>query len=303
MNKTNLFNKSLKELLEEILHEGEKTFLYSYGTVPIISLGRKKFEFNAKSTNFLFVSAHEKIFTLADTLYVLSGRNDSKYLTYFKSIFRMFGPVDGFFENSLGKRLYEVHGNQLTLAIQRIKKNPYDAKAIVFLNGNEPQLIDCTLTFQLSSHDGKNLDLVANYRANDVLEYIVHDSFLFTTILNYCALKTNLSPGKVIFLSERIYIKKSEEKIAQRYRKMLSKYKEKALTPKCNIGNLSIAELRKESSNLIDIISAYESKWINKSRALELASTNSKVSTFWPISKELIERDRKNNSTFEIEYE
>ncbi|MCT7868024.1 MAG: thymidylate synthase [Lactobacillus iners] len=303
MNKVDVFNKSLCKLLEEILYKGERTFLYGYDTVPIISLGRKMFEFNAKSTDFLFVSTYEKNFTLADTLYVLSGRNDSKYLTYFKPIFKMFGPVDGFFENSLGKRLYEIHGNQLNLAVQRIKKNPYDAKAIVFLNGNEPQLIDCTLTFQLSSHDGKNLDLIANYRANDVLEYVVHDSFLLSTILNYCALKTNLSPGKVIFLSERMYIKKSEEKIAQNYKEKLNKYKENTLSPKCNIGKLSIAGLRKESSNLVDIISAYNSKWINKNKALELVSANPRVATFLPISRELIKSKKNNNSAFAIEYE
>ncbi len=209
--------KSLKEaystLLNDILTDGIEDPIESEGKCNCIDLGPTAFEMEGHLKHDIFFSRSQMLYCLVDAIYVWSGRNDSEVMSYYKDFFKVCCGEYGFFENALGKRIYELHGNQIDFCYRSLKMYPYNAKSILFLMGSEWDLTDCTIYCQFMRRNDY-LDITINYRASDFIQYMQNDIFLYSIILEIMAKWLGLKPGKIIYFANRLYITKSYESAA-----------------------------------------------------------------------------------------
>ncbi len=142
-------------------------------------------------------------------MWTFAGSTDSHWLQYYGG---RIGPGR---EASLGKRLFVNEGlDQVDLAVRLLERDPGSRRAFMpvfdmrdlLVAGRE---IPCTTGFQLLSRNGE-LHGVAVMRAQNALEFLPMDLFVFSYVLQYVSDAMNLLPGSYTHMSTTFHIFKDD---------------------------------------------------------------------------------------------
>lgn len=142
-------------------------------------------------------------------MWTFAGSTDSQWLQYYG------GRLGSGREASLGKRLFRNDGlDQVDLAVRLLEGDPGSRRAFMPVFDMRDLLvpgleIPCAAGFQVFARSGE-LHGVTVMRAQNALEFLPLDLFVFSCLLQYMADAMNLSPGSYSHMSTSFHVFKDD---------------------------------------------------------------------------------------------
>ncbi|GEM_PF-1994689 len=174
-------------------------------------LGVVELEISDAKNRDVFQSRSQMIYSILDTIYVLSGRNDSYVMTQHTDFYKLFNG-NGFFNNAFGKRVYELYGNQMNFVYNELKKRPNSTDAIIYMKGRNWSDFDCTMYIQFIKLNNK-LNIVLSYKASDIIVYLQSDLFKYSVLLELMSKWLDMPMGSIYFFSSKMYYLKEYQSV------------------------------------------------------------------------------------------
>lgn len=167
----------------------------------------------------LFYDLEQMLASLSEMIFAFSGRSDSQFIEIFSSKYELIVDKSGFFSTQIGKRIYEIYGDQISNVYKELKESKHTTQAVINLFMNHPTYIghDCTMNAQFLVDSSGKLNCYLNYRSIDVINYLKIDTYLYTILL--CLLSKWLgmeTTGKLIINTPKIFILDSYKEDSKR---------------------------------------------------------------------------------------
>ncbi len=145
------------------------------------------------------------VFSYAETLWYLGGRDDSAYLTYYApGMVRFTGGRTRLVGTAYGPRIFGIPASgrpsQWERVVAALREDPQSRRAVVQIFSESEKLnasntdCSCTLALQFVLRDGV-LDVVTYMRANDAYRGMVSDVFSFTLLQEIMAAELGVRIG------------------------------------------------------------------------------------------------------------
>ncbi|HEY3319886.1 MAG TPA: thymidylate synthase [Planctomycetota bacterium] len=156
-------------------------------------------------------------FAIAEAIWILRGRNDSRFLTFFNSELPKFAGVGPTFYGAYGHRLRRNLGiDQLERAFHALKNNPESRQVVLQIWDAEQDFPDeagapkaedipCNLLSMLKVRDGA-LEWTQVIRSNDVYRGLPYNLVQFTTLQEVMAGWLGLKLGSYNQLSDSLHV-------------------------------------------------------------------------------------------------
>ncbi len=198
------FETKYKEVLEVILRDGQKRHVRGFNTIELSPFCLHI----SKPLNNIITSPLRKInkaFSIAEWLWMMSGRNDVKMLEFYNPKIKDYSSNGKVFNGAYGPRIKD----QLKYVLDCFKKDINTRQAVIQIWNENPKQdkdIPCTLSFQFIHQDGK-LNMITIMRSNDAWLGLPYDFYNFTMIQNYLSFLLNIEVGDYSHFvgSEHIY--------------------------------------------------------------------------------------------------
>lgn len=156
-------------------------------------------------------------FAIAELIWIMNGRNDSKFLNYFNRQLPKFAGQGNTYHGAYGHRLQHHFGiNQLERAYDSLKHKPYSRQVVLQIwdshidfpgmNGSEAAPdIPCNIVSMLKVRNDK-LEWMQIVRSNDIHRGLPYDLVLFTTLQEIIAGWLGLKVGTYNHLSDSLHL-------------------------------------------------------------------------------------------------
>ncbi|OOG26509.1 hypothetical protein BZK37_06760 [Enterococcus casseliflavus] len=207
------------KLIPELLSSGNKGLVYANGnTLSCKEFNSVQLVIKNPFNIGLFYNSEKMMEALSEMIFALSGRSDSLFMEIFSEELNLNSDDYGFFTTPIGKRIYELHGNQIYNAYNKLNENIYSTQAIMNLFMNYPTYIgqDCTMTAQFLADNTGTLNCYLNYRSIDVISYLKTDAYIYSTILYIITLWLGLDPrGRLIINTPKLFILDNHQEYAK----------------------------------------------------------------------------------------
>lgn len=208
------FQEINDKLLHYILKNGNKGYVYVNGnTFPCKELNNVQIIIDEPYNLGLFFDEVRMMQSISEMFFTLSGRMDVEFVKIFSEKLKITDGDYGFFVNHVGKRMYELYGDQVFNAYNQLKKNKYSSQAILNMFMNHPTYLgqDCTLTIQFIISSNEELLCHLNYRSIDVIEYLKSDILIYSILLLSMKNWLDLRSSKLIITTPKMFILDSKK--------------------------------------------------------------------------------------------
>lgn len=207
-------------LIPELLLNGNKSYIYANeNTLPCKEINNVQIVISNPFNIGLFFDNNQMIEALSEMVFALSGRSDTQFVEIFSSKFKLNADDYGFFPSHIGKRIFELYGNQIYNAYNELKKSKFSTHAIINLFMNYPTYIgqDCTMNAQFLVDESGKLNCYLNYRSIDVINYLKLDCYLYSILLSLMSnwLEMPLD-GKLIINTPKLFLLDSYQNYAKK---------------------------------------------------------------------------------------
>ena len=152
------------------------------------------------------------IFHLMESIWILAGRRDVKFVEQFNSRIGQYSDDGRVFNAAYGYRMREQFGiDQLSAVIEHLELNPNSRQAVIQLWDANDLLSDtldraCNTQMIFSIRDGR-LDLLVNNRSNDFWwGYAGANAVHFTVIQEFVAIALDLPVGNYYTVSNNLHL-------------------------------------------------------------------------------------------------
>lgn len=153
-------------------------------------------------------------FTLAECLWIMSGRNDVEMMKYYNSNMSTYSDDGITFHGAYGPRLRKNGMDQFLAVIEKLKADPDSRQALCIIwdpkRDYEPTKdVPCTVSYQFmirDNGDGRRLMMETTMRSNDLHRGNQSDIFNFTTIQELIASELNMDPGHYFHIPGSLHV-------------------------------------------------------------------------------------------------
>ncbi len=156
-------------------------------------------------------------FAIAETVWILTGRNDANFLNYFNSALPSYAGCGPTYHGAYGYRLRHHLGiDQLDRAYQALRQKPISRQVVLQLwdstidlpcaDGTEASPdVPCNVFSMLKVRSGR-LEWTQVLRSNDVFRGLPYNFIQFTTLQEIMAGWLNLEVGSFNMLSDSLHV-------------------------------------------------------------------------------------------------
>ncbi len=198
------FEDNYKIILKSIIEDGSRRYVRGFNT---IELSPFIYSTDQPLNNILTntIRNTNKSFMSAEFLWMMSGRNDVRMISYYNSKISDYSDDGEIFYGAYGPHLQ----SQLDYIEKIIKDDKFTRQAVITIwqqNPSKTKDVPCTLSMQFIVNDKSELDMIVNMRSNDAWLGFPYDFYNFTMIQNYMALLTGCLIGKYTHITGSIHL-------------------------------------------------------------------------------------------------
>ncbi|MFD1608809.1 thymidylate synthase [Oceanobacillus luteolus] len=247
------------KLIPKIISDGKESIVHGNGNeMNCHELNSVMVSFDSPNLFGNFYSMSQMAFSLAEMIYVLSGRTDNEIMQYYFEQFRIEDDGYGFFTTPVSKRVYELYGDQVYNSFRELKKSKGATSAVINLFMNTPGWIghDCSLAIQFTVNNENELETHISYRAVDVINYLRSDILIYSVLHSLMANWLSIKPGSMIVYTPKMYILENNLEAAKNAIKQSQAFKDNS-TYEIPLRSDSVIGNRKLFSYAVDLINQW----------------------------------------------
>lgn len=266
-----------RQILKLVLTQGERRKVRSFNTIEL-----SPFIYSLSDPLKNIVSSPlrniNRAFSVAEFLWLMSGRNDLEMISHYNSKLKAFSDNGSILSGAYGPTLVD----QLKYVFAALEKDLFTRQAVISTWKPSPVLskdIPCTLSLQFLVDSTYHLNLIVNMRSNDAWLGFPYDVYNFTMIQNYLAFKLSLEVGRYYHVAGSMHLYEEHIVCAKALSEKPTMVMEIQETPKINSdkletllqlerqlrrGNNEPPELDSPWSNLHEILKNHCEKKIKK---------------------------------------
>ncbi|WP_285425267.1 thymidylate synthase [Pseudomonas sp. efr-133-TYG-103a] len=201
-----------------LLSEDHTTQSTSSRVGTVYDFGPAYFQFNNPKDQILTLRnrGFNPYFAVVEAAWVLSGKNTLSPLQNIISNYSQYSDDGKTLNGAYGFRLKQKFGyNQLSRAIELLKKTPSSRRAVITLYSPEDLVetqsldIPCNTTIYVKIRNNK-LDLTVLNRSNDLFKGIPYNVFVFNCIQKYIARNLNIELGIQRHFTDSLHLYESD---------------------------------------------------------------------------------------------
>ena len=195
--------------LEELLNGSQKQKVPYSAISDKIEIFNNSVEISHGNLINMMFSKSELNYNIVHTLFSLSGRTDAYILKKYKSAYLRYSD-DGFYQNTVGERLYTLYGNQIKRSYGFLKDDIFSPDAICFMKANDNNNIDCTFYVHFYYRE-ERLNVELTYKGSHLLEYTNSDLFIYSSLLSLMSHWLGVKAGSLILKTHSIFISERDK--------------------------------------------------------------------------------------------
>ena len=268
--------------LEELLNGSQKQKVPYSAISDKIEIFNNSVEISHGNLINMMFSKSELNYNIVHTLFSLSGRTDAYILKKYKSAYLRYSD-DGFYQNTVGERLYTLYGNQIKRSYGFLKDDIFSPDAICFMKANDNNNIDCTFYVHFYYRE-ERLNVELTYKGSHLLEYTNSDLFIYSSLLSLMSHWLGVKAGSLILKTHSIFI---SERDKERTEKLLDSCR---LLKKVDLSlnhdfSSSLKSYREEFSDAINRVITWDIVEVSKRLNNEIEYINN---NFTPYTQDLV---------------